>query len=162
MNIKTCPKCGAEHTKTGTFCTRKCANARVFTPEANAKRSVAAKMRFETLKQTDPDAVKKYTQPAVDAFVDKMTNALLEADTTTLSPARIRRRINIEQNGCCLRCGLGEWMGEPLVIEVDHIDGDNTNNERSNLRGLCPNCHSLTPTWKTGNKPHWTKREKPG
>lgn len=156
---KVCPKCGAEHHKAGTFCTRKCANARVFTAEANEKRSVAARARFATLKQDDPEACKAYTQPAVAAYVSKMTNALMEADTATLSASRLRRRIYIEQKGCCLHCGLSEWMGQKLTIEVDHIDGDNTNGQRENLRGLCPNCHSLTPTWKTGNKPHWKKRK---
>lgn len=158
MTTKTCPKCGAEHTKPGTFCTRKCANARVFTPEANKKRSIAATARFVAMKADNPDAGRQYTQAAVSAYVSKMTTALLEADTTTLSASRLRRRIYIEQEGRCLHCGLSEWMGQKLTIEVDHIDGDNTNNHRDNLRGLCPNCHSLTPTWKTGNKPHWRKR----
>jgi hypothetical protein len=47
----------------------------------------------------------------------------------------------------CLHCGLSEWCGKPLVLQVDHIDGDRRNNDLSNLRLLCPNCHSQTPTW---------------
>jgi len=39
------------------------------------------------------------------------------------------------------------WMGVNLVLHVDHIDGDPWNNEESNLRYLCPNCHSQTPTY---------------
>ena len=35
-------------------------------------------------------------------------------------------------------------MGEKLVLQLDHIDGDNTNNNLDNLRILCPNCHSQT------------------
>lgn len=40
--------------------------------------------------------------------------------------------------------------GRSLTLQVDHIDGDNRNQERTNLRFLCPNCHSQTPTfgWK--------------
>jgi hypothetical protein len=42
-------------------------------------------------------------------------------------------------------------MNEPLTLEVDHIDGDNKNNVRDNLRALCPNCHSQTDTWRGTN-----------
>lgn len=46
----------------------------------------------------------------------------------------------------CEVCGGKEWMGKPIPIELDHIDGDRYNNELSNLRILCPNCHSQTDT----------------
>jgi hypothetical protein len=45
----------------------------------------------------------------------------------------------------CARCGLGpEWCGEPLVLHVDHINGDYADCRATNLRFLCPNCHSQT------------------
>lgn len=52
----------------------------------------------------------------------------------------------------CFECGLTEWQGHPIPLEVDHIDGDAGNNEYSNLRVICPNCHGITPTWKGRNK----------
>jgi 5-methylcytosine-specific restriction endonuclease McrA len=55
-----------------------------------------------------------------------------------------------EQGGKCLICGLNEWLGKSLVLELDHIDGNNNNDIRENLRLLCPNCHSQTDTWKKG------------
>lgn len=46
---------------------------------------------------------------------------------------------------CCATCGNpGQWMSQPLTLEVDHIDGDIHNNTGENLRFLCPNCHRLT------------------
>lgn len=54
----------------------------------------------------------------------------------------------------CALCGWGESnpvLGYPLT-EIDHIDGDRFNNHIDNLRPLCPNCHSLTPTYRSLNK----------
>ncbi|UYL05111.1 hypothetical protein DIDNDMLP_00121 [Klebsiella phage KP13-7] len=51
----------------------------------------------------------------------------------------------------CSKCGLTEWMGKPIPIELEHKDGDNTNNEIENLCLLCPNCHAQTDTYKGKN-----------
>jgi len=50
----------------------------------------------------------------------------------------------------CEICDIIEWLGKPPPLQADHIDGDRTNNELSNLRILCANCHQQTETW--GNK----------
>jgi hypothetical protein len=48
----------------------------------------------------------------------------------------------------CATCGCGPiWLGEFLRLEVDHIDGDWSNNDLVNLRFLCPNCHTQTETF---------------
>lgn len=49
----------------------------------------------------------------------------------------------------CEGCSIGTlWNGKPLTLELDHRDGDRTNNLRENLRLLCPNCHSQTPNFR--------------
>lgn len=50
----------------------------------------------------------------------------------------------------CEECGLSEWRGKPLTLQVDHINGDKIDNRIVNLKVLCPNCHSQTSTF--GNK----------
>ena len=49
----------------------------------------------------------------------------------------------------CSFCGIDTWNKEKLTLDLDHIDGDIYNNELSNLRFLCPNCHSQTKTYKS-------------
>lgn len=51
----------------------------------------------------------------------------------------------------CNVCGISEYNNKPITLQVDHIDGDRTNNEFDNLQFLCPNCHSQTETWGIGN-----------
>jgi transposase-like protein len=52
----------------------------------------------------------------------------------------------------CAICGLHEWQDRPIVLHLDHIDGDRTNHRLENLRFLCPNCHSQTDTYCGRNR----------
>lgn len=53
----------------------------------------------------------------------------------------------------CVLCGMGAWYNDKnLVLHLDHIDGNNLNNSKENLRLLCPNCHSQTETYCAKNK----------
>ena len=47
----------------------------------------------------------------------------------------------------CECCGLTEWMGKPIVLQLHHIDGNHDNNNLENLQLLCPNCHSQTENY---------------
>jgi len=52
----------------------------------------------------------------------------------------------------CVKCGNeGEWMGEKITLQLDHINGVNDDNRLNNLRILCPNCHSQTSTFAGKN-----------
>jgi len=52
----------------------------------------------------------------------------------------------------CEVCGVSEWQGKPITLQVDHINGDSSNDNPSNLRLICPNCHSQTEFLGAANK----------
>jgi 5-methylcytosine-specific restriction endonuclease McrA len=53
----------------------------------------------------------------------------------------------------CLECENGNtWNGKPITLQLDHINGDSSDNRLINLRILCPNCHSQTKTFAGRNK----------
>jgi hypothetical protein len=71
--------------------------------------------------------------------------------TRTALLRRALREIGIPEE--CAECGTGpEWLGEPMTLEIDHVNGDWSDDRRENLRLLCPNCHAITSTWCRGGK----------
>lgn len=52
----------------------------------------------------------------------------------------------------CIKCGIKDWLGEKISLELDHIDGNNKNNKLENIRLLCPNCHAITDNYKGKNR----------
>lgn len=68
-----------------------------------------------------------------------------------------RRRVFEEQSGKCAICGISDWLGETLTLELDHISGNSDDNRRENLRFLCPSCHSNTPTYRNLNRCNHTE-----
>ena len=52
----------------------------------------------------------------------------------------------------CYNCGITEWRGKPVSLELHHIDGNGKNNRLENLCLLCPNCHSQTTSWGGKNR----------
>jgi 5-methylcytosine-specific restriction endonuclease McrA len=60
-------------------------------------------------------------------------------------------KANIFQHQCS-NCKLINWLDNPIPLELDHIDGDNENNNLTNLHLLCPNCHAFTDTYRGKNQ----------
>ena len=65
--------------------------------------------------------------------------------------SRRKRLIELRGNKCEI-CFIEEWLGKPAPVEIDHIDGDHSNNDISNVRILCCMCHAQTITYCRPNK----------
>ncbi len=87
--------------------------------------------------------------------------SLLVAGRPQTSRGHLKRRLLAAglKEDRCERCGIAEWMGEPLSAELHHINGDGADNRLENLQLLCGNCHSQTDNWggrgvkRNGNRP---------
>jgi Zn finger protein HypA/HybF involved in hydrogenase expression len=149
-----CRKCNKEFEPVKglvNYCSLECRNSRSWSEEDKKKKSISAK---------NSDKVKTVNTNRPDNFWVKITETrrknhkkkILETNFENLSFNSLRFRILYEQNNKCNKCGLNEWLDQELVLELEHKDGNNKNNARDNLEMICPNCHSLTQTWRGRNK----------
>ena len=51
----------------------------------------------------------------------------------------------------CSCCGISEWNGKSITLQIEHKDGNPSNNTIENVCWLCPNCHTQTKTWGSRN-----------
>jgi hypothetical protein len=88
-------------------------------------------------------------------WVQAELKAHLVKNSLTTNTGDLKRKLlanGLIENLCSECKRLPEWQSKPLSLQLDHIDGDRTNNELPNLRMLCPNCHSQTHTFAGRNK----------
>lgn len=65
---------------------------------------------------------------------------------------QIKRYLEEKYGYVCSVCGISEWQGKRIGLELEHKDGNSENNLEDNLCLICPNCHSQTDTYKAKNK----------
>jgi len=159
--MKNCKKCNNQFEPTKgliNYCSLKCRNSRVWTEEDKLKKSNSAKSseKVKEFSKKYSESIKMRTPEIWKAINEKreenLKNKIIQTDYSELSFERLRKRVIYEQDCKCNRCGLSEWMGEKIPLELEHKDGNHFNNERDNLEILCPNCHALTTTWRGRNK----------
>lgn len=78
----------------------------------------------------------------------------IESGDITLDPRQYKKYLIHKHGAKCMRCGWCEVnpTSGNVPIELEHKDGDSSNNSLDNLELLCPNHHALTPTYKALNK----------
>ena len=153
--MKKCPKCSDPHTKPGIFCSRSCANSRQFSESAKAKKSKA------NIKDWQENRIQKLTTTVINAKNLRAKNVknkdvrdkaryerILLREWSSVGYDTKRWFILYEQNNRCNNCSIDSWLAQPISLEIDHIDGNRYNDDRKNLEAVCPNCHSLTTTWR--------------
>ena len=86
-------------------------------------------------------------------FKEKPIDEILVSDSSYQS-FKLKRRLLSDglKLHICEQCGLTEWQGSPIPLELHHINGNNRDNRIENLLLLCPNCHALTECYRGKNK----------
>ncbi|MGW1213520.1 HNH endonuclease signature motif containing protein [Streptomyces sp. NPDC002499] len=104
---------------------------------------------FTTVARTERQRYNQRRRTAEEILVEDTS-----AHATRVPSSRLKRAMrerDVPER--CALCGIEPvWLGEPLPLEVDHIDGDWRNNRIGNLRLLCPNCHSTTDSYRGRGK----------
>jgi len=86
-------------------------------------------------------------------YIKKETFKKIENGDTSLDRRKYRQYLIEKYGEKCMKCGWHEKnpITKKVPIELEHKDGNSENNNLENLELLCPNCHSLTPTYKALN-----------
>ncbi len=82
--------------------------------------------------------------------IEELLNKTEYTSTTNLKRRLIKNELLPYK---CHRCGITEWLSEPLSLQLHHEDGNRKNNKLNNLQLLCPNCHSQTSNFCSHNNP---------
>jgi len=157
-----CENCNCEHNGeygSGRFCSSKC--ARSFS--TNRNREEINKKVSESLRGRESWVPKEHRRGfskeqqikggLVSAQKIREKVLRLWREEGKLCKNAIKDMILKEQNCRFSICGIEPmWNGKPMIFILDHIDGDNENNSRENLRLVCSNCDSQLPTYKNKNK----------
>lgn len=147
--MKICPKCGNEHDKPGMFCSRACANARTWSVESKQKRSVALKQHIADHPEWrihHKDKIAERAEVQKQTLASKNYQRFLDGLIT--DGKALKKWLIATVGETCTLCGmLPEWNGNYLSLQVDHVDGNHKNNHPTNIRLVCPNCHSQTDTF---------------
>ena len=151
-----CEKCGKEHDGSigsGRFCSRSCANSHIPTPEHREKTSKSLKGKlFPEKIFKDKDKWRQSLTAAHRRRREQRATEVLTLPFSDLTYEEQKTKIFNEQNGICKLCSIPPiWNNKKLNFDCDHIDGNSKNHIRENLRMICPNCHSQTPTYKKNN-----------
>ena len=146
---KTCKRCGVHipfKQRANTFCGSSCAASFVnpLKPKRKKTRPCArCALVTDNPKFCSPECSEAHRREQSEARVG--TNQLVDV--------RVIKRVLLEQRGPkCEICRNDTWQGKPLPMVLDHINGDWEDHQLGNLRLLCSNCDSQTPTYKAKNK----------
>lgn len=161
---KRCAYCASpiafEKRKTHSFCSHACFSKSRIIPQEDKKANYSYKRYVDcqgcgvTLQNNST----KYC--TLQCQQDTATRKRLELwkDGKHYENRVIRRFLEILHGYNCSVCGVTDWNGKPITLEVEHKDGNSDDSSPENVCLICPNCHSQTDTYKgknRGNGRHW-------
>jgi hypothetical protein len=162
-----CKKCGNKFEPSKglmNYCSMSCRNSRERSDEVKEKIRQGVKngllsgkipnyqQRIDRMTEKQRDQFFSRLKQIAETKKENAINEIMSVPFESLSFERLRKRVIYEQNERCNGCGISEWMGKPISLELEHKDGNHHNNIRTNLEALCPNCHSQTSTFRGRNK----------
>lgn len=133
------------------FCNRSCAAS-----YNNIKRGAGFK-KSQNRKCTMCPAILKYYQNGYCSMVcfnefRRSRRSERAKEGTLNDPTSLRSHLLHTRSHICVICDGTEWMGVPIPLTVDHINGNPSDDRDENLRLICPNCDRLLPTFGSRNK----------
>lgn len=128
----------------------------------NSNRIVRRNNNIEIIPKTSPEklclfcgksgVVRTYCSQQCQASQSrKKTNSRIDAGEK-VGPIQFKRYLSEKRGHKCEMCALTEWGNKPILLVLDHINGNSSDCSLSNLRQICSNCDTLTPTYKGRNK----------
>lgn len=171
-----CERCGNDHDGSfgsGRFCSKSCANKRTHSEKTKMKISkslggVGFKGSCANCGNDLPQTKRIYCSRSCQndfqykEYIKKWKNGEESGMSGEFSiSAHIKRYLRTKCANKCSECGwdkINITTGK-VPLHIHHIDGNWKNNLENNLIVLCPNCHSLTPTYCSLNKGSGRKKQ---
>jgi hypothetical protein len=141
--------CGQEATNQTKSNKHICGKGASSCPVNKLKNSTAGKKAYQTFRQSAKLQYCNLKHESKDRMA--ANRGKFTADFSVGGGGSHKKVLLKERGHRCECCNNTEWLGKPITIELEHIDGNNKNNAKENLKLLCPNCHSQTETWRGKN-----------
>jgi len=165
-NAKTCPDCGTQipyPKRRNTYCNQACA-ARHLKPRKGTGTQHPGCRKCGAPTSTRNHVYNTFCDPCIAAG-EHIRRA--RSSEECKSDKALRSYLLRTRPHRCETCGRKTWQGQPIPLEVDHKDGNGTNNKENNVHLICPNCHAQRPTSKGKNRGkgrkkrrEWRRRQK--
>jgi hypothetical protein len=146
-----CGSCG-KTTRNTKFCSRSCSAS--YNNRATPKRKRGPNSRqngYGSIPRT-PCVICGAPSYVKSNVCSSFCRGLKRIQEGTAGIATLKKTKLILEGRVCSICKRKSWLGQPIPLVMDHIDGKPSNNAWDNLRLVCGNCDMQLPTYKSKNK----------